>query len=550
MTRSNMIKNNIFVAILFCLLSISGYAQRLQYIMDMVHNNPGEALYESQYNRPDVLTGMGYNSKCYFLFDSPALAINWDDFDKDILPLGTPEREWVDKKAARLHLLFNNCKKKGLNLYAMSDLILFPKRLIAKYGIEKSFGNPTDTLVCKLLRYQLNAFFEQFPQMDGIVVRIGETYLEDAPYHSGNIQNKYDADKCIIPLLNLLREEVCVKLNKKLIFRTWMVFDTDERKYQYISDSVEPHESLVIAVKHCEGDFHRGSPFSKLLGMGRHQQLVEVQCAREYEGKGCYPNYIAKGVIEGFEEHEQRKEDGLIWNLRDVYNTGKLVGMWTWTRGGGWEGPYPKDELWCDLNAWVMAQWANNPKASEESIFNRYCVEVMKMDKANAKIFRKMALLSEEATLLGLRSRKYPNEVMSMWARDEYITFPDMPKDENKVSALLQEKDEAVELWTEIVALSNKLRIDDKYKQETIRVTSEYGLRMYKIFRSVFYLSAIKKEVSSADKMIYLAEYDEVWKSLEELMRVNPAFCPSLYSKTIMRRTYPEIADKAINEMR
>lgn len=53
--------------------------------MDMVHHNPGEPLYESAYTRPDVLKRMGYNSKCFFLFDSPTLAINWDDFDKRIL---------------------------------------------------------------------------------------------------------------------------------------------------------------------------------------------------------------------------------------------------------------------------------------------------------------------------------------------------------------------------------------------------------------------------------------------------------------------------------
>lgn len=139
-------------------LSVHSQSASLPYIMDMVHNNPGEPLYESMYDRPDVLKSMGYNGKCYFLFDSPTLAINWDDFDKDILPPGTPDREWVDKKAARLHGLFNDCKRNGVDVYAMSDLILLPKRLVSKYGIEKTFGNPQDTLVQRILRYQLNAF--------------------------------------------------------------------------------------------------------------------------------------------------------------------------------------------------------------------------------------------------------------------------------------------------------------------------------------------------------------------------------------------------------
>lgn len=531
-------------------LSVHSQSASLPYIMDMVHNNPGEPLYESMYDRPDVLKSMGYNGKCYFLFDSPTLAINWDDFDKDILPPGTPDREWVDKKAARLHGLFNDCKRNGVDVYAMSDLILLPKRLVSKYGIEKTFGNPQDTLVQRILRYQLNAFFKQFPQMDGIVVRIGETYLEDAPFHVGHIQKKDNADQCIIPLMNLLREEVCVKLNKKVIFRTWWAFDTDAKKYQYISDQVEPHPNLVIAIKHCEGDFHRGNPFSKVLGLGRHQQLVEVQCAREYEGKGAYPNYIARGVIEGFEEDRAKKEEGKYWCIRDIYNAGKLVGMWTWTRGGGWEGPYPKNELWCDLNAWVMAQWARSPQQPEEKIFHDYATKRLKLSRKDAARFRELALLSEKATLRGMRSAAFPNDVFAMWVRDEYITFPALPKNKEKVLTLLAEKDTAVTYWERIVELSEQISIPDALLDETMKVTCRYGKQMYRIYRALFHLAAIRQGLTEEDKTVYLAEYDDAWRCLEQLADEKPAYCPSLYSKTLIRRTWSEVADKAVNGMR
>jgi len=245
-------KKNTFT--LFSLLLFTGFvsaqSKPLPIVMDMVHNNPGEAMYESKFNDPEVLKSMGFNSKSYFLFDSPMLAIDWDELDPDILPKGSADREWAVKKAHRLDSLYTDCKKKGIDVYAMSDLILFPKRLIAKYGMEKTFGNPTDTLTEKMLRFQIHQMFVQFPQMDGIVVRIGETYLEDAPFHKGNIQHKDNADKTIIPLINILRDEICVKLNKKLIFRTWWSFDTDEKKYEYISNKIEPHAQLVISVKH------------------------------------------------------------------------------------------------------------------------------------------------------------------------------------------------------------------------------------------------------------------------------------------------------------
>jgi len=539
----------------FCLLFVVSFvfaqSKPLPYIMDMVHNNPGDAMYVSKFNDPTVISKMGFNSKSYFLFDSPMLAINWDALSPEVLPIGTPDRIWVENKAHRLDSMYNACKKNGIDVYAMSDLILFPKRLIEKYGIQKTFGNPQDSITEKLLRFQIHQMFTQFPQMDGIVVRIGETYLEDAPFHKGNIQNKDNADKCIIPLINILRDEICVKLNKKLIFRTWWAFDTDEKKYEYISEKIEPHSNLVISIKHCEGDFHRGNTFSKVLGLGRHPQLVEVQCAREYEGKGAFPNYIGRGVIDGFPEHLYRKEAGKIWNLTDLYATGKLQGIWTWSRGGGWEGPYPKSELWCELNAWVMAQWANNPTESEASIFNRYARNILKLSKKDALKFRKLALLSEEATLLGMRSATYPNDVFSMWVRDEYITFPTLPKDAKKAKIILEEKEKAVKLWDEIVELSKQIKFKDKSTKRVVLVTCEYGRQMYRIFNAVFQLASINAGYSLPNlTQNYISQYDNAWNVLKTLPKEYPAECPSLFSKNTIRRTSPVAADSKINEMR
>ena len=519
--------------------------------MDMVHNNPGDAMYVSKFNDPKVLKNMGFNAKSYFLFDSPMLAINWDALSPDILPIGSPDRLWVEAKAHRLDSMYTACKKNGVDVYAMSDLVLFPKRLIEKYGIEKTFGNPQDSITEKLLRFQIHQMFEQFPQMDGIVVRIGETYLEDAPFHKGNIQNKDNADKTIIPLINILKDEICVKLNKKLIFRTWWAFDTDAKKYEYISEKIEPHKNLIISIKHCEGDFHRGNTFSKVLGLGRHQQLVEVQCAREYEGKGAFPNYVGRGVIDGFPEHDYRKKEGKISNIKELYATGKMVGMWTWSRGGGWEGPYPKSELWCELNAWVMAQWANNPTESEASIFNRYARNVLKLSKKDAVKFRKIALLSEEATLLGMRSKAYPNDVFAMWVRDEYITFPALPKDAQKATAIVSEKAEAEKMWNEIVELSKQIRFKDKETGRVVLVTCEYGRQMYRIFNALFQLSSINAGYSLAENTKkYIAQYDNAWEILQTLPKKYPAECPTLFSKTVIRRTWPTAADAKVDEMR
>ncbi|MFI3294310.1 MAG: hypothetical protein SNI70_12450, partial [Rikenellaceae bacterium] len=364
-------------------------------ILDMVHHNPGEALYESAYNNPETIKKMGYNGKVYFLFESPMLAINWESVDSDILPKGSEERKWVDQKAEQIRSMQAASTNAGLTTLAQSDLILFPKRLVEKYDLADRMGDARDPEVEKLIRAQIAEMFDQFPLLDGLVTRIGETYLHDAPYHLGAINEKNSPENTIIPLLNILRDEICVKRNKLLIFRTWVSFDTNLENYMKVSDSVEPHKNLVIAVKHCEGDFHRSNPFSKVIGEGRHPQIIEIQCAREYEGKGAYPHYVANGVIEGFEEHQNMPELA-INSIREFATTKPelYAGIWTWTRGGGWGGPYIKDELWCDLNAWVVAQWAADPTQREEDIFNRYAVEKMKLKGDDVAKFRRLCLLS------------------------------------------------------------------------------------------------------------------------------------------------------------
>ena len=523
---------------------------RPELIMDMVHHNPGDALYESKFNHPQTISEMGYDAKCFHLFDSPTLAIDWDGYNPEILPAGSADREWVETKAARLDSLYDECKACGIDVYAMADLVLLPKRLVEIYGLGENFGDPLDERIQDILRYQMRQCFKQFPQLDGLVVRIGETYLEDAPFHKGNIINKSDADKCIVPLLRLLREEICVKLGKKLVFRTWRSFDEDEDLYNYVSGCVEPHRNLFLGVKHCEGDFHRGNDYSRIQGQGRHKQVIEVQCAREYEGKGAFPNYIARGVIDGFEEDSALVKAGKMWCLRDMYRSGKLGGVWTWSRGGGWEGPYIKEELWCDLNAWVVSRWAGNPELSEEEIFNDFCRERLNLDETAAAIFREIALCSEHAVIRGIRSAVYPEDIYWLWTRDEYITFPEMPRDSAHCATILGERDEAVAEWEHIVALSEDFNSGDSHLNEVVRVTSRYGLQMFRIFRAVTRLAAIHQSVTDEDKYPWLAEYDDAWEQLAGIYAEFPETCPTLYNRTVILRTGKFPADEVISSMR
>lgn len=532
----------------FCIELLAQNNDFTPLILDMVHHNPGEEPYQSAYNNPAVIKEMGYNGKVYFLFESPALAINWESVDSDILPKGSEERKWVDNKASQIKKMQASCVEQGMAIYAMSDLVLFPKRLIEKYHMEDTFGDPNNPQTEKFIRIQINEMFDQFPDLDGLVVRIGETYLHDAPYHQGAIDNKSNPEKTIIPLMQILREEICVKRDKQLIFRTWNSFDRDQGVYMQVSDAVEPHKNLIISIKQCEGDFHRARPFSKLIGQGRHPQIIEVQCAREYEGKGAYPNYIANGVIEGFEEHARMPEEQInslhefVEKRPDIY-----AGIWTWSRGGGWDGPYIKNEMWCDLNAWVMAQWAKDPRQHEEPIFNRYASERLHLNGADIAKFRKLCLLSAEAVVRG-RNTTYNDISDVWWTRDQGIGWPAPAKDAIAQKRNLEQKDESVGKWKEIVKLAKTIHWENGETRDYAVGSAEYGCRLYKIYRILVNMSdaEAKGDMKSVEK--WIKAYDKAWVAYNKLPEQYNSLS-TLYTQEYNRHITNN-ANHKVNELR
>lgn len=487
-------------------------------LLDMVHNNPGEAPFVTHYNDPAFLKQLGYQTKVYELFEGAQFGIDWTAVDADIFASGSPERAWVDQKAADLDKLYTAAKQAGLSVYCHTDMIVFPKRLVEKFKLTH-FKQISDPETQKFLRAAIQQMFRRFPQVDGLVVRIGETYLQGAPYHTGGIADKTSPEKTIIPLMNLLREEVCEQLNKQVLFRAWVSFDTSLPAYEAVSNGVAPHPNLLISIKHCEGDFHRGNPFSAVLGTGRHRQVIEVQCQREYEGKGAYPNYIAHGVIEGFEEHHGR-------SLRQLWSNPLIAGMFTWSRGGGWKGPYITDELWCDLNVYVLSHWVRDASRSEADIFNDYCAKVLQLSAADAATFRKLCLLSADAVYRGIRGTR--NEISPWWTRDQYMGRPPLPENPADRPDFLREKDEAVAIWQQIVACGEAIHFPNATVQEYVKTSCQYGRDVYQIYRDGFRLAALGAQGDKGQLKTLIEDYDQTWAQYKRLKQEHPS-CGTLY---------------------
>ncbi len=175
-------------------------------------------------------------------------------------------------------------------------------------------------------------------------------------------------------------------------------------------------------------------------------------------------------MIEGFEEHTANPTQSLryLWQ-----NSPLMRGVWTWSRGGGWEGPYIENELWCELQAWVMAQWALNPEATELSFFNRFATEKLGLPLAQLHAFCELALVSADAVW---RAKRGTNRLLRpWWSRDQYYLYPTLPSSTISKGQILADKDAAIAKFQQIVEIAKTLTPADC---ECLISSSLYGLHL------------------------------------------------------------------------
>jgi hypothetical protein len=384
----------------------------------------------------------------------------------------------------------------------------------------------------------------RIPSVDGYVIRTGEMYAHNVPYHGGNTPHDFrkPLDGFVdthAKLMNLLREEICVKGGKKVFYRTWDFcrFHIRPDLYLAITEQVEPHEKLFLSVKHTAGDYLRYVPFNPTLGIGRHRQIVEVQCQREYEGKGAYPNYVVKGVVEGFEENAACPG---VQGLGEFLKDSRFAGVWTWSRGGGWEGPYVKNELWCEMNAFVMTEWANHPKAGEAAAFNAF-MERIGVAEESRDAFRRLAVLSAEAVVRGMGYLS-GEKLTACWTRDHFIGGfgdPELDADatrlvtDGRVAESLANRRAAVERWREIVRLADSARLADKETEAFVRVSSRYGLHLYRIYEAGWTVMLLTRQrevtgkTDEAEIAAAITRYDDAWRDYRAL--ASEPTCATLF---------------------
>ncbi len=533
-------------------------AQKPEFIMDMVHHNPGEALTKSAFTNPEYIKNQGFNVQVMNDFIFPTAAITFELFDNTLFAKGTKERAWSDSIT---QLIQNNIKAAHaahIKVFYFTDIVVLPKKLVEKYKAQICDENDKITfekpLTVELHKIMFDELFRKFPDLDGLVIRTGETYLNNVPYHTGN-NPITKGPESHIKLLQLLRNEVCVKHNKTIIYRTWSFGGMHENPDYYlgVTNAIEPHPNLVFSIKHVKGDYHRTFPFNPTLGIGKHRQVVEVQCQREYEGKGAYPNYVMKGIINGFEEYNPNQHPSC---LNDIKNNPNFAGIYSWSRGGGWVGPYVSNEFWPRLNAYVLSAWANNPNLSEEEAFNGFMNGQGIKSVTSRKAFRELCLLSAKAILRGHMSASLSLKPdWAFWMRDEFLAGTEKPdsleakqfpsegflydefREFYKAGTLKKavlEKQESAQIWDSIVKLSKLIQSNFPEDDRYIKVSSLYGLYLHRIIAAGWQVMALGFEGDKTGKYNKpaikkaIVAYDKAWIDFKNLKKNEPS-CASLY---------------------
>lgn len=543
------------------------------FIIDMVHHNPGEPPFETAFLNPEHLAEYGFNGQVFKHINCVAtFAASGVDF----FPVGSPDRAWLDGFTPGIECEIAAAKARGLKVFYHVDLFVLPKRLVEHYRDEICDPETGRILLdrpktLELHRILFDELTARFPEVDGYIIRVGETYLFDTPYHTGNgpiprvgpawtpdylyaetLANRGPTDlrwtpaqvEAYVSLVRFLREELCVKHGRQVFFRTWDIFPDKLHArldhYLEVTDRIEPHPKLAFSIKHTALDFWRHVKVNECLTRGNHPQIIEVQCQREYEGKGAYPNYVMDGVINGFEENRVKI------GLKDLIENPQILGLYSWSRGGGWYGPYINNELWPDLNAFVLARFVRDPSLSEEEIFRDYAQRSIGLAGDDIQRFRRLCLLSARAILKGRHCAAFDGALKesvlptAAWMRDDRLGGRDQLAlvlewlaANDRFAEALAEKAEAVELWNEIVGLAGEIQWRPGSVGEYVKVSAEYGRLLFDVVHQGWRVLVVghRGDASRSDDRAELsdaiANYERCWREYRAL-EGNP-LCPSLY---------------------
>ncbi|GIW06554.1 MAG: hypothetical protein KatS3mg060_1359 [Dehalococcoidia bacterium] len=488
---------------------------------------------------PEQALRWGYNTVA--ITQWPWL-VTYDGVDPAIY--AAPEdRAWVEQNRARARAEIARAKALHLDVLTSGDVISFPSRVADLYG--EQVGVRTDRpIYClgrpktqQLYRAALRELLRTFPEIDYVMIRTGENY--PAGPVSGNPPAMKECGpgemtSMVRLVMDISYHEIVELGGRRYIQRAWDIgahgFHADPAVAGRILDGVGAKPNLLVSFKHTQTDFWRYNPSNPNLNRFPAARMVEYQAAREYEGKGAFPNYLGGIVADG------APENGGQGALRDLVGNG-VSAVWVWARGGGWNGPYLRSDIWLDANNYAIAKLVWDPTLSAKALALQWAT--LRFGPQAAPHLARVLELSEEIVLRTMYVAPFarrqgawvPNVA---WTRDDLIFGADrvgalyqQAKAPPEFDEAIREKEIARRLLKEMVTemgraadLSSDPDLADeaintvRYGDTLLRAMNDYVSGMFYYFRWVDLGRVHENDRQAA--LRYLADWRDGWTAFNE----------------------------------
>ena len=439
------------------------------YRLATILDNPGEPDAATRYRDAAELKALGYSD--LVLFGTTALS----GVERPDVVADAEVRRWVAQHFETVQRRIAEARAADLGVYLAYDVLSLAVDTVREQQEAVCCKNDPDMLCpasdAALGRSvaSLEALLEQLPAVEGVVLRFGDNDAGRMPHLVGNDIYQPHCARCsqlgraqrIGQVIDAFYDQVVQRRSKRLIVRAWNVrprglHDSGDlcRRVVAALPGTADDDRLILSFKFTHTDFWRYQRWNPpSLHTGGRPLIYELECQREYEGKGTIPNWQAPLWRDGAPECDGPAGAGLDV-VRDAVN---LVGLWAWVRGGGWGGPFVKDESWIDANAFAVPRLADDPSTHCDElagawIAQRLGVEDEALVTAIRRVLENSPETVREAFYIGpfARRRDDPWHPSADWIQDDVLDAEAawrmiQPLPESVLDEVVDEKRAAVE---------------------------------------------------------------------------------------------------------
>lgn len=318
----------------------------------------------------------------------------------EIYPADSLHRQRQTAMRAHFGRLFQIAEDMGMDVVLSTDMVALTGPLEAY--LERRFGgiDAQAPAFWEVYGLGLEELFETLPQVDGIMIRIGEAgAIYNVPGWDYSSELHVRTAEAVRAMLGTFLD-VAAARGKRVYFRTWSVgigqigdMHTNPATYERVLGPLDA-ANLVVSTKLIMGDYDSYLPLNPTLLAGEHARLVELQARREFEGFNAFPNYL--GPLHQIALQRFRRVNPHI------------AGAWTWNQFGGPQhaGPmslYPLRGFWLpiDANTYASARLAWNPDADLGAITHAWVRQRFGTDPEVVKAITEILYRSREAVQKG-----------------------------------------------------------------------------------------------------------------------------------------------------